>query len=166
MMWLLVIVVGLPLVEISLFVTLGAWIGLWPTLLIVIGTALFGIWLIRQQGDRANSDLRRAVLERRNPAPALASDALNVAAGLLLVLPGFFTDACGFLLLLPPVKRLLIEELKRRAQRHMGNIATAKAWDVATGLTEGARKRPEVIDGTWEEVPEDETRPPSGWTRH
>jgi UPF0716 protein FxsA len=171
-MWLFALVVGWPLIEISLFVTLGAWIGLGPTLAIVLGTAIFGVWLIRRQGARARNDLRAAVMTRQNPAPDLASDALNVVSGVFLVLPGFFTDALGLLLLLPPVRRAVIAQLAKRAKAHVSAQVQRQAWRKAASMATQSHKshqprgREDVIDGTWEELPEGEQKPPSGWTRH
>jgi UPF0716 protein FxsA len=136
------------------------------TLAIVVGTAVFGIWLIRSQGERAQRDLKTALQARSNPTRALASDVLTVVAGALLVLPGFFTDACGLLLLLPPVQHALTRFAQRRAQAavsaHMYTAAKAAASNMAS-----SRHRPdEVIDTTWEELPDENGKPPSGWTRH
>ena len=75
-MWLLALILGLPLIEISLFVTVGAWLGLWVTLAIVIGTAAFGIWLIRNQGDTGAAGPASGHAKRgSNPAQALAAGA-------------------------------------------------------------------------------------------
>jgi UPF0716 protein FxsA len=136
------------------------------TLVIVVGTAVFGIWLIRSQGERAQRDLKTALQARRNPARAFASDVLTVVAGALLVLPGFFTDICGLLLLLPPVQHALTQLAQRRAQAavsaHLNSAAKAAASNMAS-----SRPRPdEVIDTTWEELPDENGKPPSGWTRH
>jgi UPF0716 protein FxsA len=165
-MWLIALILGLPLIEIALFVTVGAWLGLWITLAIVVGTAVFGIWLIRSQGERAQRDLKTALQARSNPARAFASDVLTVVAGALLVLPGFFTDICGLLLLLPPVQHALTQLAQRRAQAavsaHLNSAAKAAASNMAS-----SRPRPdEVIDTTWEELPDENGKPPSGWTRH
>ncbi len=165
-MWLPALILGLPLIEISLFVTIGAWLGLWLTLGIVIGTAVFGVWLIRSQGERAQRDLRVALQTRSNPAQALASDVLVVVAGALLVLPGFFTDTCGLLLLIPPVRHAVIRLAQRRARAavaaHLYSAAKATTSEVMR-----ARHGPdEVIDTTWEELPGDSGKPPSGRTRH
>ncbi len=169
-MWLFALILGLPLVEISLFVTLGAWLGLWLTLAVVIGTALLGIWLIRRQGARARSDLQAAVMARRNPARVLAGDALVVVAGVLLILPGFLTDFGGLMLLLPPIQRLITAAVARRARDKVGSHLQTRAWEKAASMATSARRptdqRTEAIDGTWEELPEDDSRPPSGWTRH
>ncbi|MCA3448857.1 MAG: FxsA family protein [Rhodobacter sp.] len=166
-MWLLALILGLPLIEISLYVTVGAWLGLWLTLAIVIGTAVFGIWLIRSQGERAQRDLKMALKTRSNPAQALALDVLTVVAGALLVLPGFFTDVCGIVLLLPPVRRAVMRLAQRRAKAAVTAHLYSAAKAAASGMAP-ARPRPdEVIDTTWEEVPADSGKPPSsGWTRH
>jgi UPF0716 protein FxsA len=164
-MWLIAIILGLPLLEIALFVTLGAWLGLWATLAIVIGTAFFGIWLIRSQGTRAQNDLRAAMSRRQNPVQSMAGDVLVVVAGVLLVLPGFFTDSCGLLLLLPPVQRAITRSVTRRARERMDAHMQARAWEA--GIRPSGQIRPdEVIDTTWEELPADDRKPGSGWTRH
>jgi UPF0716 protein FxsA len=165
-MWLLALILGLPLIEISLFVTLGAWLGLWVTLAIVVGTAILGLWLIRSQGERAQRDLKTALQTRSNPARALASDVLTVVAGALLVLPGFFTDACGLLLLLPPVQHALMRFAKRRAEAAVAAHLYSAAKAAASGMATPRPRPDEVIDTTWEELPNDGNRPPSGWTRH
>ena len=165
-MWLLALILGLPLIEISLFVTVGAWLGLWMTLAIVVGTAILGIWLIRRQGERAQRDLKTALQARSNPARALASDVLMVVAGALLVLPGFFTDACGLLLMLPPVQHALTRIAQRRAQAAVTAHLYSAAKAAASGMAPSRPRPDEVIDTTWEELPDENGKPPSGWTRH
>jgi UPF0716 protein FxsA len=166
-MWLLALILGLPLIEISLYVTVGAWLGLWLTLAIVIGTAVFGIWLIRSQGERAQRDLKMALKTRSNPAQALALDVLTVVAGALLVLPGFFTDVCGIVLLLPPVRRAVMRLAQRRAKAAVTAHLYSAAKAAASGMAPSRPRPDEVIDTTWEEVPADSGKPPSsGWTRH
>ena len=165
-MWLFALILGLPLIEISLFVTVGAWLGLWLTLAIVVGTAVYGIWLIRRQGERAQRDLKMALQARSNPAYALASDVLMVVAGALLVLPGFFTDVCGIVLLLPPVRHAVMRHAERRAKAAVAAHLYAAAKAAASGKAQARPKPGEVIDTTWEELPGDGGKPPSGWTRH
>jgi UPF0716 protein FxsA len=169
-MWLFALILGLPLVEIALYVTLGAWLGLWITLGIVIGTALGGILLIRSQGARAGVDLRAAMMARQNPAPALAADAFRVIAGVLLILPGFLTDALGLLLLVPPLQRWLVAAIARRAGDRMATHVRAGMWDAATTYRDRTRPDIDIIDATWEELPDapeaKEGGSGSGWTRH
>jgi UPF0716 protein FxsA len=136
------------------------------TLAIVVGTAVFGIWLIRSQGERAQRDLKTALQARRNPARAFASDVLTVVAGALLVLPGFFTDICGLLLLLPPVQHALTQLAQRRAQAAVSAHLNSAAKTAASNMASSRPRPDEVIDTTWEELPDENGKPPSGWTRH
>ena len=159
-MWFLMLLIAWPLIEIGLFVEIGGRLGLWPTLGLVLGTAALGIAVLRAQGDRAQAGLRQAMAGIGNPAVPLAQEALILVAGGLLILPGFFTDALGLLLLLPPMRKLLIARLSKRVVvQGFGTMA------------QGPRPTPEggqVIDGDFQEI--DPKNPSlkgnSGWTRH
>jgi len=156
-MWLFFAFVAVPLVEIGLFIQVGGAIGLWPTLAIVVVTAMIGTWLMRQQGAMAMADLRSSFSEMRDPTEPLAHGAMILFAGALLLTPGFFTDAVGFLLLFPPVRSLLLVQMRKRI-----NVA---GFTAAQGRSPKADET--VIDGEWQEVdPESRTnQPPSGWTK-
>lgn len=158
-MWLLVAFLAVPLIEIALFVQVGGLIGLWPTLAIVILTALAGTALMRREGAKALDDLRRSFNDLSDPSEPLAHGALILLAGALLLTPGFFTDACGLLLLIAPVRRQVFVWARSRV-----NI---KGFAAGPGT---ARRpgRDNVIDGEFEEVPPPKhpTHGPSGWTRH
>ncbi len=116
-MWLIVLFLAVPLVEIALFIRVGGWIGLWPTLGLVVVTAVAGSLLVRAQGARALDDLRRSFERLTDPARPLAHGAMILIAGMLLLTPGFFTDALGLLLLLPPVRDAVIARLRERVAR-------------------------------------------------
>ena len=157
-LYVLLVLVGLPILEIVLFIEVGGAIGLLPTLGIILLTAVFGVALMRWQGMRALDRLRASVETGGDPVGPIAHGALILVAGMLLVLPGFLTDTLGLLLLIPPVRALLI--------RWGASRATVRA---ATYVRRGpARGRPEAIEADYEVV--DEPRPPvrrggSGWTR-
>jgi len=154
-MWVFLVLVVVPIVEIGLFVQLGGFIGLWPTLAIVVATALLGSFLLRKQGLSTLEELRRTAETGQNPAGPLAHGALILVAGLLLLTPGFFTDGIGFLLMVPPVRSVLIRWVAARAQMKMYASAA------------NSQQAPDIIDAEFE-VMEDETpRTPgdSGWTK-
>jgi UPF0716 protein FxsA len=158
-MWLLVPFIAIPLVEIALFIQIGGWIGLWPTLLIVLLTAIAGTYLVRQQGIRAISELRGSLSALRDPTEPLAHGAMILIAGALLLTPGFFTDAVGFALLLPPVRAAAYRWLRSRVK-----VETFGYGDVDVDQRPG---RPDVIDGDYYDVTDGrKPRSPSGWTRH
>jgi UPF0716 protein FxsA len=143
MAWLVLLgLIALPVIEITLFVQSVETIGVLPTLAAAIGAGVIGIRLLRRQGLALLLGMR-AQLDRGELPVAEAFDALCLtAAGLLLLLPGFFTDLLALPLLLPPVRALLCRILAARLAAHVV-------------VRRGAPGSP-VIDGDWHEV-----RPPS-----
>lgn len=158
-MYLFLAFLAVPLIEIALFVQVGGWIGLWPTLAIVILTAVAGSLLVRSQGARALADLRRALDTLGDPTLPLAEGATILFAGALLLTPGFFTDTVGLALLLPPVRRAALRALGRRVKVARFTVG---------GEPPPPRPRDDIVDGDWREIDaeERETRGPSPWQRH
>ncbi len=112
-MWLFVAFIAVPLIEIALFIQVGGAIGLFSTLAVVVVTAVLGTWLVRSQGAQAMAQLRGSFNEMRDPTEPLAHGAMILFAGALLLTPGFFTDAIGFLLLFPPFRTAALKYLGR-----------------------------------------------------
>lgn len=160
-MLLFLLFVGVPLIEIALFIQVGGAIGIWWTLAIVIVTAVLGTRLIRAQGVLAMNDLRNSFNEMRDPSEPLAHGAMILFAGALLLTPGFFTDALGFALMIPPVRRAVFAYLRSKIQVQSFSATTSASY---TEYDSGP-----VIDGEFQEVDssDDEIDPGnSGWTRH
>ncbi len=160
-MWLFLIFVAVPIIEIALFIQVGGAIGLWPTLAIVVLTAFAGTWLMRQQGMMTLAKLQKSLAEGGNPADPMAQGAMILVAGVLLLTPGFFTDTVGFLLLLPPVRAALIKWISARiiASGSVHFSSTTSASERGTNTT---------IETDYIIIDEDsEPREgPSGWTKH
>ncbi|MGB3178290.1 MAG: FxsA family protein [Albidovulum sp.] len=160
-MWLLIAFIAVPMIEIGLFIQVGGAIGLWPTLGIVLATAVAGSWLVRMQGALAIAQLRGSLAELRDPTEPIAHGALILLAGALLLTPGFFTDSVGLLLLVPPIRAAVLRWLSSR-------------FKVERFTVGGAPPRPDprnadTIDGEYQEIQQDQDslpRRPSGWTEH
>lgn len=103
-----------PLVEIAFFVVIGNAIGLWPTLAGVLLTAVAGSLVLRWQGLSLINDIRSSMGAGRLPTRSLADAMMVAIAGLLLLLPGYFSDVLGILLLIPPVRTLIYRYLASR----------------------------------------------------
>jgi len=103
-----------PLIEIAIFILLGQAVGLVPTLAGVVVTAIIGSLLIRAQGLSLLMEIRQLTARGRLPARQIAEGVMLAVAGALLLTPGYFTDTCGFLLLVPPVRSWLYLWLKDR----------------------------------------------------
>lgn len=121
-MWIILGILALPLVEIALFVTLGGSLGLWLTLGWVLLTGVVGVLLLRSLSVSGAIRGRQDFVEgfrgqmAEDPLSPVAHQALMGVAAMLLILPGFFTDALGLLLLLPPVRGVIIALLARRVR--------------------------------------------------
>lgn len=103
-----------PMIEIAIFIMLGQTIGLLPTLAGVVITAVMGSFLIRKQGLSLLFDIQRMTAQGQMPAQQIAEGVMLAVAGALLLTPGYFTDAVGFALLVPPVRIYVYAWLKQR----------------------------------------------------
>ncbi|WP_434289758.1 FxsA family protein [Celeribacter sp. SCSIO 80788] len=166
-MWLFALFVAVPIIEIALFIQVGGLIGLWPTLLIVVVTAVLGTALVRQQGALAMSQLRQSFAELNDPAEPLANGAMILLSGALLLTPGFFTDTMGFLLLIPAFRTFVLKELRKRVKVQSFVMGQQAGFSQNTTYRQNPQE-PGVIDGEWEELDGDKPKNqgPSGWTRH
>lgn len=161
-MWVFLALIAIPAIEIGLFIEVGGVIGVWPTIAIIFLTALLGAALLRAQGFTAMTRLQAALAAGEDPLGPLAEGAMILFAGALMLVPGFFTDIVGFLLLLPPVRSTLI--------RVLGPALAARSAHRAAGRAPGDRRPApdEAIDVEYQDVTGDDPRRPgrpSGWTQ-
>lgn len=166
-MWLLLAFLAVPLIEIALFIQVGGAIGLWPTLGVVVLTAVLGTWLVRAQGQMAMNNLRRSFSQLDDPSEPLAHGAMILVSGALLLTPGFFTDAVGFALLAPPVRAAVFEWARKRIKVQQFQMGAGAAPHHSTNRGQ-PKPTEDVIEGEFTEVPPGKTpnHPGSGWTRH
>lgn len=103
----LLAMIALPIAEIAVFIQAGDNFGLWPTLGAVILTAIAGTALLRQQGFDTLRRIQQTTDRGEMPVRELFDGFCLLIAGALLLTPGFITDTIGFLLFLPPFRRVL-----------------------------------------------------------
>ncbi|KAA1195676.1 FxsA family protein [Photorhabdus heterorhabditis] len=112
MRWLPFILIFLLIyIESTLFVRVASELGVLLTLLLVLFTSCVGISLVRNQGVKNFIQLQQKLVAGESPAVEMIKSVSLVLAGFLLLLPGFFTDFLGLLLLLPPVQKTLVMKL-------------------------------------------------------
>lgn len=159
-MWLLIAFIAVPLIEIGLFIQVGGLIGLWPTLLIVLITAVLGTYLVRSQGLAALGQLQNSFSSLRDPTEPLVHGAMILFAGALLLTPGFFTDAFGFALLVPQIRQIFYQAIRSR-------VKVASFGTPGAGPQRHAPHDDEVIEGDFVEMPPKSgaSKGPSGWTK-
>jgi UPF0716 protein FxsA len=113
-MWLLLLFILIPLLEIWLFILLGGFIGAYPTLFVILLTAILGTFLVKTQGINVLKEIQSKFNGLENPTEPIVHGAMILFAGALLLTPGFFTDSVGFLLLLPKVRKAAFFWLKNK----------------------------------------------------
>ncbi len=104
----------MPIIEMVLLIKVGQWLGVVPTVGLVLLTAVIGLHLLRQQGFstllRANQKIEQGGL----PAQEIIEGILLAVGGALLLTPGFFTDAIGFCCLIPVSRKILVKQIIKR----------------------------------------------------
>ena len=113
-MWLFLIFVAVPTIEIALFIKLGTWLGIFPTLAIILITAALGTYLVKSQTISTFDTIKSKLGNLQNPTESVAHAAMILFAGVLLLTPGFFTDAVGFSLLVPWFRSYVFNFVSRR----------------------------------------------------
>lgn len=144
---LFLLILALPIIEIALFIMVGGAIGLLPTLAIVILAGIVGMLALRWQGISTLTKLRTSMNGGELPARSVADAMMIGVAGVLLVIPGFFSDILGLLLLLPPVRSALYAWLRSRVRV----VATTSGYSAGFG--------PRPIENDTIELDSDEYRP-------
>jgi UPF0716 protein FxsA len=149
-----------PLLEIFAFIQVGSAIGALPTLALIVLTAVVGAFLVRWQGLKVVMDARQSLARDELPLAAAVHGGLLLLAGLLLVTPGFVTDAAGFLLLVPGLRALVAIRI--------WNWLHVRTKTRNRSAADSAR-RPVVIEGEAVEIdrnekPHEPDRETSPWT--
>ena len=141
----IVVLVGVPLVELYVIYKVGDAIGVVPTLLILAADSLLGAWLMKSQGRTVWRRFNEAVGAGTIPHREIIDGVLVIFGGAFLITPGFVTDIVGICLLLPPtrslIRRLLQARLARRAMAAAGEFGTRRTrprqdYDVEGTATE------------------------------
>ncbi len=103
----------IPIIEISIFITIGSSIGILNTIAIILTTALIGIFLVRRQGIKLLFDAQRNLSQGIMPTKEIKGGIFLLISGLLLITPGFFTDCISFAVFLKPVQNIIATQAKK-----------------------------------------------------
>ena len=109
--WLFLSFIVVPLIEIYLLVEIGGFIGAPATVFLVVFTAVLGALLLRHQGFYTLQKVQKQMARGEVPAMAMLEGVCLVIGGVLLLTPGFITDSLGFLMLITPTRRYLVNRL-------------------------------------------------------
>ena len=106
----LLLLIGIPVIEIYLFIKLGSQIGAFNTILLIFVTAFFGIVYARYEGFNTLRSGMSQMVKNELPVYEIISGAALAFAALLLILPGFATDFIGLLIIFPPTRKLIFKK--------------------------------------------------------
>ncbi len=153
---LLLVLIGVPIIEIALFIEIGGYIGLWPTLATILVTAVVGAALVRKQGLATLAKAQAEVDAGRPPVRELFDGVCILIAGALLLTPGFMTDALGLALLIPGFRTVL--------GRRLLDLIKARGTTTVHWQTRGSAGRGDstVVDADFEDVTDQPQKPEDG----
>lgn len=143
---LLLLFIIMPIVEITVLIQVGSVIGVLPTVLIVVLTAILGSAMLRHQGLATLAKARQRMDKGEMPAHELVEGLMLVIGGVLLLTPGFVTDAMGFLCLVPVTRHWIASRLGKGALLRMrvtGGAAPGSGPGASSGHRAGVRARRE-----------------------
>ena len=111
---LLLIILFIPLIEIYLFIQIGGQIGAFNTILVILLTAVVGVYFARLQGLNTLKSGITQLYRNQMPIYEMMSGAALALAALLLIIPGFATDLIGFLLIFPVTRNIFFNYLSKK----------------------------------------------------
>ena len=134
----LLLLIGIPIVEIYLFIKIGSQIGAFNTILLIFVTAFFGIIYARYEGFNTLRAGMSQIVKNELPVYEIISGAALAFAALLLILPGFATDLIGFLIIFPTSRRYILNKF--------------------VGKIKKKSNKNDFIDGEFEDIENDDDR--------
>tara|TARA_B100001564_G_scaffold183980_1_gene154626 strand:+ start:2201 stop:2620 length:420 start_codon:yes stop_codon:yes gene_type:complete len=123
---LLLIVLFVPLIEIYLFIQIGGQIGAFNTILVILLTAVVGVYFARLQGLSTLKSGITQLYRNQMPVYEMMSGAALALAALLLIIPGFATDIIGFLLITPVTRNIFFKYLSKKYTKQKSTKVKAK----------------------------------------
>ena len=135
---LFLLIIGIPIIEIYLFIKIGSQIGALNTILLILITAFFGIVYARYEGFNTLKSGMSQIVKNEVPVYEIVSGAALAFASLLLILPGFATDLLGLLIIFPPTRKLILKKVSAKQRTK--------------------NKTRDFINGEYEDIEEDDNR--------
>ena len=132
----IILILGIPLIEIYLFIKVGSEIGALNTILLILMTAVVGIWYARYEGFNTLRSGMSQLVKNELPLYEIVSGAAIAFAALLLILPGFATDIIGILLVFPVTRKIILSKYSK-------NYSSKGKYNV---------KKKNYIEGEYEDI--------------
>ena len=139
---LFVFFVVLPIVELFVLIQVASWIGALPAIALVLLVSFAGLWLVKREGLSVARKVQTKLAQGEAPATDMVNGMLILAAGVLMVFPGFVTAIAGLLLLLPPTRAVVRTLLMRRFESRLAaTLAAPGGTAFRSGFSGGGTRR-------------------------
>jgi|TARA_B110001454_G_scaffold186482_1_gene183316 UPF0716 protein FxsA len=115
---LLLLIIGIPIIEIYLFIKVGSQIGAFNTVFLILITAFLGVLYARYEGFNTLKSGMSQIVKNELPVYEIVSGAALAFAALLLILPGFATDFIGLLIIFPPTRKLILKKVSNKQNQN------------------------------------------------
>ena len=132
----LLLIIGIPVIEIYLFIKIGSQIGAFNTISLIFVTAFIGIIYARYEGFNTLRSGMSQLVKNELPVYEIVSGAVLAFAAVLLILPGFATDLLGLLIIFPPTRKLFFKKVSKKYSKN-------------------TQKKQDFINGEFEDIDED-----------
>lgn len=137
---LFILFLTIPLIEIAILIEIGKVVGAAYTIVLVVGTAVLGAALLREQGLSTLAKVQSNMQQGHLPATEMIEGLMLLISGALLLTPGFFTDVFGFLVLIPPLRRRVAQtflanfiqtqiNIRQQARPEHGHTIEGEHWE-------------------------------------
>ena len=117
----LILLIGIPTIEIYLMIKVGGVIGALNTILLIFFTAVTGIYFAKLAGLKTLQSGLNQIVKNEMPIYEIISGAALAFAALLLIIPGFLTDIVGFLLIIPVTRKFFIKSISSKFNNKKSN---------------------------------------------
>ena len=145
---LFLIIIGIPIIEIYLFIKIGSQIGAFNTVSLILITAFLGIFYARYESFNTLKSGMSQLVKNQPPIYEIVSGAALAFAALLLILPGFATDFLGLLIIFPPTRKWILKKISNRYANHK----------TKNKYSNHQTKKENFINGEFEDIEDDNDR--------
>ena len=137
----ILLIIGIPAIEIYLMIKVGGVIGAFNTILLIFFTAITGVYFAKLEGLNAIRSGFTQIIKNKIPIYEIISGAALAFAALLLILPGFLTDLIGFLLIIPFTRKFFIRSISSNFQKSKRNAESIIEGSIEEGDNENDKKK-------------------------
>jgi UPF0716 protein FxsA len=127
---LLISIITVPIIEIYLFIKIGSQIGAIQTIVLILLTAIVGVYYARHEGLNTLKSSFSQITKNEFPAYEMVSGAAIAFGALLLIVPGFATDFLGFLIILPITRKFFLKKFLKKQNLKKNNFIDGEFEDI------------------------------------